>query len=398
MEQAFDDLMGGKIKTATEPEPGTEPEAEPGAEPGELPQVQSNTNDVSEWATFGYWGAEINSMEVFRIAVFNRSKPEKNSGQSMVGSPYRTEFQPVRILPPGRGYAFQLKKMGKRLGVDVVEWPSRRNQWQLVVRARPTRGVPSRHAVELKVGFDGALKLARADGAAGGEEEREPGDTAGGEPDKETPPVPIRIETLPENAEIEVDGVRQKKKDKVLTTPCTVEIPAGRHDIRLERFGFHTVTFRNYEVQPGKRIAVRLVKNPAFKERTISVTARGLWQNSGITLDAGDTVQIEAAGMWDCGGRNQGIGPKGYPNSQDFFHYYIDPIAHPRLTSKANYGALLMRIGKEGKIIPVSEFLRARIKKGGRLYLGINEGEGSARQDNTGSLSVRIQKGPGEGS
>jgi len=395
MEAAFDDLMGGKVETGVEPAPGEEPgeEPAPGEEPGEIPHVQSKTNDVNDWATFAYWGAEVNGMEIFRIPVFNRRKMKKKSGESMIGTPFRTEFQPVRILPPGRGYVFQLKKMGRRQGVEVLEWPNRRNKWNLIVRARPKTGIPSRHAVEMKVGFDGAGKLP----LVSGEEEPSTAEPKPGEdPAKEAPLVAVRIETLPENAEIYVDGVRLEKKEKAITTPCTVEIRAGVHEVKLKRFGFREISVSRYEVREGKRISVQLVKNPHFKERTISIAARGMWQNSGITLDAGDMLQVEAAGTWDCGGQGERIGPQGYPNSTKYFRYYVDPIAHPRQSTKANYGALLMRIGKEGKIIPVSEFIRARIRKGGRLYFDVNEATGSARQDNSGSLTVLIQRGPGE--
>lgn len=394
MEAAFDDLMGGKIATGVGPAPGEAPAGAPGAgqEPGDLPQVQSSTNDISDWATFAYWGAEVNGMEVFRIPVFNRRQAEKDSGESMIGTPFRTEFQPVRILPPGRGYAFQLRKMGTRQGVEVLEWPDRRNKWNLVVRARPSKGVPSRHAVEMKVGFAGAGRLPLASGEAA-PTETEP--TPGEEPAADAAPVAIRIESLPENAEIYIDGVRLEKKGVAITTPCTAEMQSGVHAVALKRFGFREVSLPRYEVREGKRIAVQLVKDTRFKKRTFSVAARGIWQDSGITLDAGDMIQVEAAGTWDCGGRGEQIGPEGYANSTKYFHYYVDPIAYPRQTTKANYGALLMRIGKEGTIIPVPEFMRARIKNGGRLYFDVNEATGSARKDNAGSLTVLIHKGPG---
>jgi hypothetical protein len=120
---------------------------------------------------------------------------------------------------------------------------------------------------------------------------------------------------------------------------------------------------------------------------------RGKWRNSGIDVSPGEVVMIEVEGHWSCGSKGELVGPDGYPNDQQFFHYYIRSDLAPRPYKKFNYGALLLRIGSADAVVAVSKDFKARIRSSGSLHFGINEEE-SAHGDNSGALTVTIRKGP----
>jgi hypothetical protein len=203
----------------------------------------------------------------------------------------------------------------------------------------------------------------------------------------------VKFITRPEGAHVYVDGARTEEQGKPVTTPCTVGVPEGRHEIKLRLLGSLDATIVNFVPEEGREYSHAFRNDPRFVERTFQVSARSGWRNSGVEVAPGDVLIVEAAGQWSCGNKGELVGPDGYPNDQQFFHYYIQPKLAPRDYTKFNYGALLLRIGTTDQVIAVPKNIRAGIRSSGAVQFGINEAE-SARGDNTGALTVTIRKGP----
>jgi hypothetical protein len=100
-------------------------------------------------------------------------------------------------------------------------------------------------------------------------------------------------------------------------------------------------------------------------------------------------VQIRATGSWSCAPGGEMVDAAGYPNSERFFRYYMDPQRNPRLSQTAHYGALLARILTDGVYHPLSTEASFEADRSGELTLDINEAP-SARRDNKGGVDVFV--------
>lgn len=379
----FRDLAGADAVAAT---PGT---TESGSKTNVVPTVVGSSGDGSEWVPFARWYAEINGMEVFRIGVMDKKERKRVRGRTIFEREYETDYAPIRMLTPGDGFAFRIKRLPGKEAAEVMDWPRAGNGWKMTLRLRPAREVPSKHGLEFLVSFPGAGELPLV---AGTLPEDEP--ATGAEPPP-GPDVEIMIKTRPDGAHVYVDGKKvMGTNDSPRTTPCTVTMSQGKHEVRLAKLGFKDVVFKGFAASAGRAVAWPLRKDPRFKEKTFQVSAKGRWRSSGLRVSPGDIVVIEASGRWSCGSKGEMVGAKGYPNDRDYFAYYLDPRKHPRQVPKINYGALLMRVGPNGKVIGMKDRVAARVKTGGTLYFDINEAEGPARGDNKGAISLHIKSGP----
>ena len=137
---------------------------------------------------------------------------------------------------------------------------------------------------------------------------------------------------------------------------------------------------------------------PAAEEKTVVVSAKSTdWTRSRMTVKNGDEVFISASGTWICGSKGEETDAGGYPNTARFSHYYLGAMEAPRTVLGASYGALLIRIGEEGKPLAAGKELKLRADSDGELFFDINErADGAARRDNVGTLKVFIRKTPRE--
>ena len=100
---------------------------------------------------------------------------------------------------------------------------------------------------------------------------------------------------------------------------------------------------------------------------------------------------LEPEGEWACGSKKELCGPEGYPNDNQFYHYYLSPEAGPRQVKGINYGALLVKVDTDGIPRAVGKRLSMTLKEEGTLFFDINESDNSReRADNVGSLDVHI--------
>ncbi len=119
-------------------------------------------------------------------------------------------------------------------------------------------------------------------------------------------------------------------------------------------------------------------RQSGMRERSISIDAAQPWTDTGISLRAGQTVYVEAAGRVRWGPGRQD-GPAGERNS---------PRNEGRPMPNRSAGALIGRVGEsDGVFLIGDETGPIRVRDGGRLYLGVND---DYLQDNSGSFRVTI--------
>jgi len=381
LKQLFTDLLG------TQSPAGTQPGAGAGTGPeGAVPIVQ-DSGAASNFVTFARWYAEVRSIEILKISVAGVEESASFSGTSVMGAGYSVRYEAIRSISPPDAAVFRAMPVRGKGSADVLEWPSAKNRWTMTIRVRPGSAIPSEHALELQVGYTGAETVPVIRGAGQADEPREDALAA------VVKMVKVKVTTQPAGAFVYVDGRREETNGAPVVTPCTVGIREGRRQVKLSLVGFADVTVNGFMPQDGGEITHLFQRDPRFTERRLQVSSRGKWRNSGIDVSPGEVVMIEVEGQWSCGSKGEMAGPDGYPNDQQFFHYYIRPDLAPRPYKKFNYGALLVRVGSADTVAAVTRDFKARIRSGGSLQFGINEEE-SAHGDNSGALTVTIRKGP----
>lgn len=101
------------------------------------------------------------------------------------------------------------------------------------------------------------------------------------------------------------------------------------------------------------------------------------WQSTGVRVDQGDLVEIEAEGEW-LYTPDEFHGPGGHP---------VYPAASFYPISSGSGGALIGRIGEKGYRFIVGNRVDMQAPQKGILYLRIND---DILSDNDGWVAVRI--------
>ena len=101
------------------------------------------------------------------------------------------------------------------------------------------------------------------------------------------------------------------------------------------------------------------------------------WQSTGVRIDQGDVVEIEAEGEW-LYTPDEFHGPAGHPTFPALSFYPI---------SSGSGGALIGRIGEQGYRFIIGERVDMQATQNGILYLRIND---DILSDNDGWVAVRI--------
>lgn len=115
-----------------------------------------------------------------------------------------------------------------------------------------------------------------------------------------------------------------------------------------------------------------------MRERTVNVTAREPWTDTGIEIRQGQQIYFQASGetRW---GPNRRDGAAGERNS---------PVNPNRPLPDRPAASLIARVGEGNDIFFVgAEPGPFRARSSGRLFLGIND---DVWQDNTGALRVTV--------
>ena len=101
------------------------------------------------------------------------------------------------------------------------------------------------------------------------------------------------------------------------------------------------------------------------------------WQSTGVRIDQGDRIEIQAEGEW-LYTPDEFHGPAGHP-------VFPAPRFYP--VSEGSGGALIGRIGETGPRFVVGERVNLQASGHGILYLRIND---DILSDNDGWVAVRI--------
>jgi hypothetical protein len=368
-----------------EPATATASIAQPTVQPVEI----GRSGDATDWVPLAKWFAEVSTLMILDVPIVNRNKEETSEESNVLGGTCKTRFEPVSVLQSAEGCIFRVMSIPGNEPVEVIGWPRKANKWVLQVRVKPGAEVPSRHGIELQVSASSArlLQPVATVSASEGVETTGNGSVADG--------VKINISTEPPGAFVYVDKVLYREQTKIPQTPCTIVIAPGVHEILVKKPGYLDGVISGFQAKEGAQVTWTFLRDPAYVEKTVKVDAIRSWQTSGVEVKKGDSITLEVSGTWSCGSGKEKVGPEGYPNDEKYFKYYLDPKSSPRQVTEANYGALLMRIGKTGQVRAVSQNMKLKADADGAIFFDINEADdGKARRDNTGALNVKIIKVP----
>jgi hypothetical protein len=128
----------------------------------------------------------------------------------------------------------------------------------------------------------------------------------------------------------------------------------------------------------------------ATDSENVDVSANYGWQDTGVSLESGQTVRISADGRWTVDHRNWRYwsGPNGKNLSLRPFCKEVKWLP---------YGMLIGRIGEDGPAFKVGSWRVKTAHRSGNLYLSINDAEyseevdGSCLDDNEGSVNATIR-------
>ncbi len=373
---------------ASSGEKNSQPGSGPAGDTKEKPDgnVIAKTAEASAWYSVIDYQIESHGMDVIPLPVFKaKGSFDGKHSTPLLNKPSTWKMEVAHKLPRRPDYEFRVVRKSKIKPFDVVEWPRKRNNWKLIVRtAHPDEGPSSIHGATLQAALPGSEMKdilsyeAVAETGSKGKEKAA------------VPTIEIPVVTKPQGAVIYIDGRPWRKDGKIETTPCKVDMTEGTHAIRLSLEGYLDKTVRNYEAKEGAQIYWPFQKDPNIVMRKFRVSA-GATTSTRIKVKKGSRIRVEAQGKWRCGSRGEMVGPEGYENNQKFYRYYLPGSNARKILKDANYGALLAKIGKNGKPVATGKKTEFTARSEGILYFEPNEpNEGDARKDNSGTLTVRV--------
>src|SRR5208337_1127558 len=117
--------------------------------------------------------------------------------------------------------------------------------------------------------------------------------------------------------------------------------------------------------------------------KTLTVPSNGPWTDTGVDLNVGDTVSVDASGNVRFSAEIPSVGPSG-----DQPTCLVNPNPRvPYVAPELPCHSLIGRIGLSGPIFEVGSSGRFRAAIAGRLYLGVND---NFFPDNSGNWTVQI--------
>jgi len=356
-----------------------------GSVAGALPEVLGSFGTARKWATIAHGRGVAMSMDVVAIPL-GQMKTGTNAVQNtnpITGSNSRVEYQALYKYPQRPAVPIRLKSCAGKEGVEVIEWPSGDNDYNLTIRLVSAK-YPSSHAFDLQVGADeGAAAFLNPDAAP---------EFDSAEIMKSIPPLFLSVATAPPGASVVVDG--ELVKD--IKSPCRVPIPVGMHSVELALTGYVPMILSNEMFTTNRSVKWKFLPDPRVLSKTLSLSADvNQWYPTGVIVQKDSMITIRAEGEWSCGAKGEHCSADGYPASVPTYRHYADPAL--RQVPGANYGAFLARIGKESAPVVVGQATKIKAADRGLLYFDINEVTGkTARSDNTGELTIKVTIMPPE--
>lgn len=119
---------------------------------------------------------------------------------------------------------------------------------------------------------------------------------------------------------------------------------------------------------------------------TVVVPGTEQWTDTGINLNVGDTVLIEADGEITPSDPDVPLhGPDGVPDRPSARVFNVEGA------EEANHNSLIGRIGEDGAAFQVGSQLQSKADTDGRLFLGINDVDVA---NNAGEFTATITVNP----
>jgi hypothetical protein len=128
------------------------PEIPSGSATNEM--VLATRGEAARWVPLAKIGVEVFAMEVLALPVADLTERAAQKGTGLEsGAPWQAAVTPLCKFerPSGAAPAMRLRALPGMRPLDVVEWPSRRNDWMIEVRMRPPGGGASRHGGLLEI-------------------------------------------------------------------------------------------------------------------------------------------------------------------------------------------------------------------------------------------------------
>jgi hypothetical protein len=150
-----------------------------------------------------------------------------------------------------------------------------------------------------------------------------------------------------------------------------------------------------------------------IQTKTVTVSAKLMWTNTGVELRTGDYIKIEASGQCNASGVTtdgayKWVGPDGWGYSPKFNAGNTDkPMRWVYvLGSESSLGCMTGKVGRNGKPFMVGNSYTFTAPENGTLYLGFNDNisdwqgniihslneEGVIWDDNGGAFTATIRK------
>ena len=369
---------------AQSPSPATDATpAESGATPPpEGPKPLGESGPATSWAPLVGIAVQVADIDIVRIpvtAVRQRRTLTLPGGLAPISAAI-TPTENVFTAPASGAIAFRALSVPGFPSPEILEWPTARNDWSILLRCRPDAGpdTPVAVKIEIAAGAPGLRSLAG-------------GDVASAKADR----ILMSLDSRPSGAIILLDGAPVPGPDgKPLKTPAEVPMPPEGAALTLRLDGFMERSFPNVVPKAGQPVTVPLSRDPDYIDRIIEVRPNSANGLSAVVLKQGLRYRVAVDGTWSCDKGKTMVDCEGY-SVDKFPAVYLDPAANPRLTTDENYGALLFAIGKDGRWRHLPRAATITADATGPLRLDINEG-GVARNrmDNTGALKVRIRSLP----
>lgn len=321
-----------------------------------------------DWFTVGRWEVDTPGIDIFEIPVYDGRDRRETQVNRMLRVTAEWSYQHQQTLERGTPYAYRLRRVRDRDIVTVVEWPSQRNEWKLVVRTGRAAG---------RYGFE--LQAAAMDVAPGSRM------------------VDVPVVTDPEGAQVYINGDFYFEPGGDSRTPLTLKLPPDEVEVTLVRDGYLSKQVGAFRVREGATIRHRFQHPGDLPGETVVITPGASWVKTQVEVDTGDTVWLLPTGEWRIGAQGEMTGPGGYPRDR-FPHYYETDL---RKSDKAPYGALLFKIAEEyygapsevedRRALPLTGPRRVTASTWGPLWFDVNELEDEAlRRGNSGRIEVKV--------
>jgi hypothetical protein len=336
------------------------------------------SGETEHWQPFASIKGAVNTIEIFNIPLADIAETKTFEGMRE-GNAYKLEYTALGKLNTTTNKPFfMIKNLNSAEEFDVVNWPSRRNNWTLSIRLRPSKTFPSNHRIELKIGGE---FLATKDQKLKEKSAR-------------LKNVKIQIKSIPDKAYVFIDNRPLIQARRYVLTPCIITIPAGTHNLTIKKSGFEPKIVEDFIPEHKQSYSYVLIKSKNVNESTIKVESKSSWVSSKLSVHKGDKIVFETKGEWSIGKDKEETDYKGYPNNSSFFKYYIEDKYNPSITKSANYGALIAKIGQRGTPFGVSK-KPVTADTSGIIYYTANELDAS-KIDNSGDIYVKTQINPEE--